>query len=44
MECHADVLMEDLLAECDSIGLCNETTENYDDSYENYFSFDVLRR
>ena len=44
VECHADVLMDDLLAECDSIEFCNETTDNYDDSFEDYFSFDVLRR
>jgi hypothetical protein len=44
MECHADVLMDDLLAEYDNIELYNETTETDDDLYENYFSFDVLRR
>ncbi|KAL7488975.1 hypothetical protein ACHAW6_014560 [Cyclotella cf. meneghiniana] len=43
MECPADVLMEDILAENDNIEFCNETMDIYDDSYENYFSFDKSR-
>ena len=43
-ECPADVLMEDLFAERGSIEFFNETMENHDDPYENYFSFDVLRQ
>jgi hypothetical protein len=39
MECHADLILEQLSAEYENVHRPNETMDNHTDLYENLFSF-----